>query len=284
MNFSETVNDLKKRLSPIYGEGESKAMVRLIFHHLKGWGATDIIVNGDKQVSPYVHSLIERIMIRLTRGEPIQYVLGEARFYGIDLKVNRNVLIPRPETEELVDMIVKENRRSDLRVLDIGTGSGAIAIALSRNLRFPRVTAIDISKEALEVADENARRLHADIFFREKDIFTYMPPEESYDIIVSNPPYIPEEEKSGMERNVLDFEPALALFVPDSEPLLYYNRISEVAIHALAPGGALYLEINPRFADTLREMLQETGLTDVKIFKDISHRQRFIRANMPNKE
>lgn len=284
MNFSETVNDLKKRLAPIYGEGEAKAMVRLIFHHLKGWSATDIIVNGDRQVSPYIHSLIERIMIRLTRGEPIQYVLGEARFYGMDLKVNRNVLIPRPETEELVDMIVKENGRSDLRVLDIGTGSGAIAIALSRNLRFPRVTAIDISPEALEVAGENARRLHADIFLREKDIFTYMPPEDSYDIIVSNPPYIPEEEKEDMERNVLDYEPGLALFVPDSEPLLYYSRISEVAIRALTPGGLLYLEINPRFAEALRDMLLNDGFVNIEIFNDISHRQRFIRAEKPKEE
>lgn len=284
MNFSETVTDLKKRLAPVYGEGEAKAMVRLIFHHLKGWSATDIIVNGDRQVSPYIHSLIERIMKRILNGEPIQYVLGDVRFYGMDFKVNRNVLIPRPETEELVDMIVKENGSSDLRVLDIGTGSGAIAIALSRNLRFPRVTAIDISAEALEVAGENARRLHADIFLREKDIFTYMPPEDSYDIIVSNPPYIPEEEKSGMERNVLDYEPALALFVPDSEPLLYYNRISEVSIRALAPGGKLYLEINPRFADALCEMLQKTGLADVEIFKDISHRQRLIRAEKPKEE
>lgn len=284
MNFSETVNDLRKRLAPIYGEGEAKAMVRLIFHHLKGWSATDIIVNGDRQVSPYIHSLIERIMIRLTRGEPIQYVLGESRFYGMDLKVNRNVLIPRPETEELVDKIVKENSKSDLRVLDIGTGSGAIAIALSRNLRFPRVTAIDISPGALEVAGENARRLHADIFLREKDIFTYMPPEDSYDIIVSNPPYIPEEEKEDMERNVLDYEPGLALFVPDSEPLLYYSRISEVAIRALTPGGLLYLEINPRFAEALRDMLLNDGFVNVEIFNDISRRQRFIRAAKPKEE
>lgn len=196
MNFSETIANLKARLAPVYGEGEANAMVRLIFHHLKGWNTTDIIVNGDRQVSPYIHSLIERIVTRIIKGEPIQYVLGEARFYGMDFKVNRNVLIPRQETEELVDMIVNENKRSDLRVLDIGTGSGAIAVALCRNLRFPRVTAIDISDKALEVAEENARRLHANVFLRQKDIFTYMPPEDSYDIIVSNPPYIPEEEKA----------------------------------------------------------------------------------------
>ncbi len=199
----------------------------------------------------------------------------------MDFKVNRNVLIPRQETEELVDMIVNENKRSDLRVLDIGTGSGAIAVALCRNLRFPRVTAIDISDKALEVAGENARRLHANVFLRQKDIFTYMPPEDSYDIIVSNPPYIPEEEKAGMERNVLDHEPALALFVPDSAPLLYYSRISEVAIRALAPGGLLYLEINPRFADALREMLQKEGFVNVNIINDISRRQRFIKAERP---
>ncbi len=281
MNFSETIANLKARLAPVYGEGEANAMVRLIFHHLKGWNTTDIIVNGDRQVSPYIHSLIERIVTRIIKGEPIQYVLGEARFYGMDFKVNRNVLIPRQETEELVDMIVNENKRSDLRVLDIGTGSGAIAVALCRNLRFPRVTAVDISDKALEVAEENARRLHANVFLRQKDIFTYMPPEDSYDIIVSNPPYIPEEEKAGMERNVLDHEPALALFVPDSAPLLYYSRISEVAIRALAPGGLLYLEINPRFADALRETLQKEGFVNVNIINDISRRQRFIKAERP---
>ena len=281
MNFSETIANLKARLAPVYGEGEANAMVRLIFHHLKGWNTTDIIVNGDRQVSPYIHSLIERIVTRIIKGEPIQYVLGEARFYGMDFKVNRNVLIPRQETEELVDMIVNENKRSDLRVLDIGTGSGAIAVALCRNLRFPRVTAIDISDKALEVAEENARRLHANVFLRQKDIFTDMPPEDSYDIIVSNPPYIPEEEKAGMERNVLDHEPALALFVPDSAPLLYYSRISEVAIRALSPGGLLYLEINPRFADALRELLQKEGFVNMNIINDISRRQRFIKAERP---
>ena len=281
MNFSETIANLKARLAPVYGEGEANAMVRLIFHHLKGWNTTDIIVNGDRQVSPYIHSLIERIVTRIIKGEPIQYVLGEARFYGMDFKVNRNVLIPRQETEELVDMIVNENKRSDLRVLDIGTGSGAIAVALCRNLRFPRVTAIDISDKALEVAEENARRLHANVFLRQKDIFTCMPPEDSYDIIVSNPPYIPEEEKAGMERNVLDHEPALALFVPDSAPLLYYSRISEVAIRALSPGGLLYLEINPRFADALRELLQKEGFVNMNIINDISRRQRFIKAERP---
>ena len=198
----------------------------------------------------------------------------------MDLKVDRSVLIPRHETEELVDLIVDGNKgRQDLRVLDIGTGSGAIAIALSRNLPFAHVTAIDISEAALKIARENARALHADIDFIRQDVFTWQPAPESFDIIVSNPPYIANSEKAAMDSNVLDYEPHSALFVPDSEPLIFYSRIATIAIGALAGGGRLYFEINPLFAADLVRMLGAEGFRDIEVHKDISRRDRFISCS-----
>lgn len=279
----ELLRALQRELSPEYGEGEARAMSRLIFHHLKGWNATELIINEDRPVSEYVVEKVNEILKRLLTGEPLQYVLGEARFYGMDLKVSPAVLIPRPETEELVDLIVHGNPGQDLRVLDVGTGSGAIAIALSRNLPFSQVTAIDISSDALRIARENASALHARINFLHEDVFRYEPVAESFDIIVSNPPYIAESERKDMERNVLEHEPAQALFVSDSEPLIYYSRIAEIGRNALVPGGRLYFEINPLFAEDLRKMLESDGYGDVRIIDDISHRPRFASGVRPEK-
>lgn len=272
------VRELTRILTPRYGAGEARAMVRLLFDSLKGWSATDLIINEDRDVSAYTLEKINEILRRLGSDEPLQYILGEARFYGMDLKVDPSVLIPRPETEELVDLIVHENPEEDLRVLDAGTGSGAIAIALSRNLRFPQVTAIDISARALQVARGNAARLHARIEFLEKDIFTYDPAPGSFDIIVSNPPYIAECERRDMARNVLDYEPGSALFVPDDNPLLYYRRIAGAGVSALTDGGRLYFEINPLYARELAGMLHGYGYSDIRIMDDISHRPRIAAA------
>lgn len=278
ITVSALAREMRKRLEPRYGQGEAKAMTSLIFHHLKGWNATDMIINADRPVSEYVLEKANDILGRLDSGEPLQYILGEARFYGMDLKVSPAVLIPRPETEELVDLIVRENKGNDLRVLDIGTGSGAIAIALSRNLPFSEVTAIDISSAALAVTRENASALHARIVLLEQDVFTYAPAPDSFDIIVSNPPYIARSESKDMDSNVLDYEPHMALFVPDDDPLLYYSRIAEIGRSALTGHGKLYFEINPRFADILATMLRSEGYVDVRIIDDISHRRRFAAA------
>lgn len=274
---------VQDELARVCGDGEARAMTRLMFHHLKGWSVTDMIVNADRPASEYLVSKTAGILRRVLAGEPIQYVLGESRFYGMDLEVTPAVLIPRPETEELVDMIVRENRRPDLRVLDVGTGSGAIAIALSRNLPFSKVTAIDISEEALAVARTNAARLHAEINFMHEDIFRFEPEADSFDIIVSNPPYIAESERKDMEPNVLEHEPEGALFVPDDNPLVYYSRISEIAMTALVGSGRLYYEINPDYASRLTTMLEADGFTDVEIRKDISRRDRFAVARKAEK-
>lgn len=273
---------LRDRLAPAYGAGEAEAMTRLVFAALKGWSVTDMIVHANTVLSDIFLSRLDNILARLERHEPLQYILGQARFYGMDFTVSPSVLIPRPETEELVDLIVTGNReRKDLRVLDIGTGSGCIAIALSRHLPFARVTAIDISPEALDVARENARRLKADITFVQQDILSVAYEGESldcYDIIVSNPPYICNSEAADMDRNVLDNEPHTALFVPDDDPLRYYTPIADFALRTLYDGGQLYFEINPLYARDVVGMLTNRGFADVSITDDISHRPRFVTA------
>lgn len=270
---------MREGLSSVYGKGEADAMIRLIFHALKGWSQTDIVINDSAEVSPFLRENVSDVIRRLQTGEPIQYILGEAYFYGMDLKVTPAVLIPRPETAELVDTIVGRFRdRNDLRVLDIGTGSGAIAIALSRNLPFSSVTAIDISEPALAVARENASNLSARIRFLHEDVFKWMPTKDSFDIIVSNPPYIDESEKAYMDRNVLEYEPHSALFVPDDNPLVYYSRIAEIASQALVADGALFFEINPRHCDDLCALLRHEGFDDVEVIRDIHRRNRFISA------
>ncbi len=274
----DTLRKLREILRPLYGNGETEAIIRIMFHYLKGWNTVDIIMHEDASLSPFIKSEIDAILKRLVKHEPIQYITGEARFHGMEMKVTPDVLIPRPETDELVDIIVADaGETEDLRVLDIGTGSGCIAIALARSLRFPTVTAVDISDAALAVARENASNLKANVSFIKEDILT-VSPEGIFDIIVSNPPYIDESEKSGMEPNVLDYEPKIALFVPDDNPLLFYKRIAEIAVRKLSPAGKLYFEINPRHADELSRYLTDCGFDDVQVIRDSFGKLRFIKA------
>ncbi len=282
-NSVESVyRSLRQRLAALTGsDGEATAMARLIFHSLKGWNTTDLVIHAPDRLSEFTLERIDNIMERLGNHEPLQYILGEGRVYGIDLRVTPDTLIPRPETEELVEMIVERaDGRSDLRVLDIGTGSGAIAIALARNLRFPQISALDISEGALDVARDNARRLHADIRFLHADILTYDPPRHSLDIIVSNPPYIALKERAEMEPHVKDHEPARALFVPDDDPLLFYRRILTIGLDALTGAGRVYFEINPLYASELKQMMQQMGYDGVELHKDISGRLRFASGEL----
>lgn len=272
----------RARLRERFTGGEARDMVRLMFHAFKGWDVTNLVMYGDRLASDWLCDKVDDAVRRVLQGEPVQYVVGEAYFYGMDLYVAPGVLIPRPETAELVDMIVDSNNASDLRVLDVGTGSGAIAIALSRCLRFPKVTAIDLSDDALAVARENVEKLKANVDLLKADIFTFDPAPHSFDIIVSNPPYIVESEKKDMEDNVLDHEPHLALFVPDDNPLVYYSRIAEIGRQALAEEGRLYFEINPKFADDLQKMLESQGYTEVELKRDSHDKVRFATAIKPN--
>lgn len=273
---------LRASLQPIYGKGESDAIIRLIFHYVKGWNLTDMLIHQKDELSPFIKEQIDAILKRLLDYEPIQYITGEARFHGMEIKVKPGVLIPRPETEELVDIIIDANKdRDDLRVLDICTGSGCIALALSRNLPFSKVTALDFSEEALEIARENAKILKTRISFINADILDQTSEllpllKGPYDIIVSNPPYVMDKEALEMERNVLDYEPHEALFVRDDDPLVFYQKIVELALILLAPGGKLYFEINPLNSSQLKELLSLKGFHDIELIKDSFGKDRFI--------
>lgn len=272
---------IRASLSPKYGEGEAREMGRIIFENLKGWNPVDLAIRQNEPISGFICGKVDSAVKRLLDDEPIQQIFGNAHFYGLTLKVTPDTLIPRPETAELVDLIVKDNQRKDLRVLDAGTGSGCIAIALARNLPFPAVTAIDLSDKALEVARENGRELHVAVDFRKADIMRLPAGLEgmTFDILVSNPPYIAEKEKSTMQRNVLDYEPAMALFVPDSDPLEFYRALLSASRgDMLAQGGRIYFEINPLYASRLASEAIEMGFNDVTIIRDTSGKERFFYA------
>ena len=282
--MKESVMEMRRRLEPIYGKDESRAMIREIFRVLKGWDATEFIIRltDDYPLSDYIRSKIEDILGRLERHEPLQYILGEAHVYGLDLHVEPGVLIPRPETEELVRVIAADNPSSDLQVVDLGTGSGAIAIALSRYMSFPEITAIDLSPKAIEVATDNVKALKCNgIRVVQGDMTKWNPESASLDVVVSNPPYVDESEKAGMEANVRDYEPAEALFVPDSYPLKFYRAIAPEALEGLKPGGRLYFEINPRHADELKALLAHDGFTNVELWRDAQGAYRYIKAQKP---
>ncbi len=268
-----------KRLASKYGNREAEWMMRTIFENIKGYTPVDVVLHRDEILSDFIIGKINDVVARLMQNEPIQYIFGNTRFYGNTLVVSPATLIPRQETEELVDMIVKENQSPDLRVLDIGTGSGAIAVSLARVLKFPIVDAIDISADALDVARENARRLKVNVNFVQDDALTMSVRQlRMYDIIVSNPPYIVEKERVDMKPNVLEHEPWTALFVPDEEPLRFYEAIARYAKDALMLGGRLYFEINPLFVKEMEAMLDGYGFEDIAVIADMQGRQRFIMA------
>lgn len=281
LTYGQLAADTRSRLESHYSAGEARAMTRIIFERLKGFSQTDMLLKADEEVSDYIAGKVDTVVKRLLDNEPIQYIFGIADFYGLEFKVTPDVLIPRPETAELVDMIVKDaDGRSDLAVLDLCTGSGCIACALARNLPFADVSAVDISKKALEIAESNAKSLKVRVNFSNADVLSLNPYPDSYNIIVSNPPYITDSEKAEMEQNVLAHEPALALFVPDSDPLRFYCPIAQFASESLKKGGALYLEINPLFADAVKNELKAAGFDEIDIVRDSAARNRFVRARL----
>lgn len=273
---------MKERLASAVAPDEAQAMVRTIFGALKGWTPVDLALKRDSTVSDFMARKAMEAVERVVAGEPLQYVLGETRFYGNTLAVTPAVLIPRPETEELVDMIVSDNTGEDLRVLDLCTGSGCIAVSLARALRFPVVTAVDLSEDALAVARENGERLRVKVDFRREDVLAMRDDGSRYDIIVSNPPYVLDSERSQMSPRVLDHEPAMALFVPDDDPLRFYKAIVAYASDALVAGGRLYLEINPMGVDGIRRLLVDVGLEDIDMIRDMTGRERFAKARKPS--
>ncbi len=279
ITLKDILQNFKRQLATHYPAGEIDGMVLIMLDHELGYSRIDAILHSESKMPAFVAEKFNAVARRLLNDEPLQYILGDAYFYGRHYRVTPATLIPRPETEGLIDMIADENPEPDLRVLDIGTGSGCIAISIALTLRFADVTAIDISHEALAVAQENAHKLKARIKFCEADILAMpLPQMPLYDIIVSNPPYITNGERASMERNVLDFEPHNALFVPDEQPLLFYDAIARYASAALQPGGKLYLEINSRFPAETCHLLTSHELNDAQAFNDYRGLPRFVKA------
>lgn len=267
---------IRDRLAPLYGDGEARAMAKIIFENLKGWTPVDIAVKANDEMTDFMVGKVEQVLARLLDNEPIQYIFGNTVFYGLKLKVTPDTLIPRPETAELVDLIVGDRSQKDLRVLDIATGSGCIAVALGRNLPFADVTATDVSDKALKVAEDNAKALNVKADFIKADILKGEPADAGeFDIIVSNPPYIAESERASMETNVVAHEPWLALFVPDSDPLRFYRAILKYGRDHLADGGKIFFEINPLFARQLVALAGESGYGDVQLQRDSFGKERF---------
>ena len=268
---------INEALSPHYTQGEVGALARILATELLGISQTTYYLKDDVTLMPADEARLADALTRLQKAEPIQYILGYSDFCGQRFKVTPAVLIPRPETSELVHRVVQE--ASDAKsILDIGTGSGCIAVSLAKLLPHANVTAWDISPAAIEVARENSHANGCNVQFEQRDILTYTPSADRFDIIVSNPPYIKEAEKAAMENNVLLWEPHIALFVPDDTPLLFYRAIAAKALTMLTRGGRLYFEINREHGAEVIAMLQQMGYSDTTLIKDFADNDRMIRA------
>ncbi|MFC0185549.1 release factor glutamine methyltransferase [Pseudarcicella hirudinis] len=270
---------LVSEISTVYDDNEAKSISYWLLSHFQNLSKTDIFL--DKKTDKLFD--FEEIIIRLKKNEPVQYIIGETEFYGRNFKVTKATLIPRPETEELIQLVsdrYKNFTGESLKILDIGTGSGCIAVSLAKELPVPEVMAFDISEEALKVAEENARMNDAKVSFLKTDVLNIDVAQmsEKFDIIVSNPPYVTNREAEDMQKNVLDFEPHLALFVEDHDPLIFYRRIAELAGKCLNRNGFCAVEINQAFGKETAEVFKETGFSKVEVIKDLSGRDRFVSA------
>ena len=279
----QTIKDinpyLRKELDAVYPPEEIYALSSIIIKTLFGVSRLHVLASPDEHITGRQARKIIAITGELKTGKPLQYILGETSFYNCIIKVSPDVLIPRPETEEMVDMIIKENRDFRGKILDAGTGSGCIAVALSVNLPGSRVVGIDKSEEAIKMAEVNAGLNNSPASFLVSDIFNPdLRSVGNIDLIVSNPPYVRESEKIHIAKNVIDHEPHSALFVPDSDPLVYYHAILEIAEIVLIPGGKIYFEINEAMGVAMAELVNSSGYSDVAVIKDINEKDRFIKG------
>ncbi|WP_343521803.1 peptide chain release factor N(5)-glutamine methyltransferase [Pedobacter sp.] len=287
MNIGTLEEHYRLELSPLYESDEAKVLFSLAAEQVLALPPAKLMMHKDETLSFINTQKFLSILNDLQTGKPIQHILEEAHFYGLVFKVNENVLIPRPETEELVEWIISVYSQQGsansfgvpkkLRVLDIGTGSGCIPITLKRHLPNAKVSALDISTEAIAIAQENARQIGVEIDFITADILAFKS-EDKFDIIVSNPPYIRDLEKSEMHNNVLMHEPHLALFVSDKNPLIFYKAIADFAKTNLNPGGELFFEINEYLGEETVEMMADKGFTNIQLRKDMQGKDRMIKA------
>jgi release factor glutamine methyltransferase len=277
--LTDVMNMFREGLPGYYSEGEIRSIFYMASEHLLNYSKIDIHLKGHEPISNETLEIFSKFLARLSNGEPVQYILGTSEFYGLSYLVDPRVLIPRPETEELVDWIVKGERGRVTDILDLGTGSGCIAVSLAVNLPGTAVSACDVTEDILAVARENAVRNQAAVGFFRLDILddrAVLP--QHYQVMVSNPPYVRQMEKAFMRRNVLDFEPGLALFVPDGDPLCYYRSLALLGRKFLKDGGSLYLEINENFPRETMLLLESAGFYGVEMREDINGKARMVRA------
>ena len=277
--MKSVIQHIQRELKDVCPESEIKGITRLLLEHVLQLGYSGIMLNKDLVISPVQREMIEKMTVRVKNGEPVQYVTGETEFYGLKIMLNRSVLIPRPETEELVHWIIREIPARDQRILDVGTGSGCLALALKNHYANAPVTAADLSDDILRVAESNAALNKLELNTVKSDILHW----ENYswadfDLIVSNPPYVTESEKRVMAPNVLDHEPASALFVPDSDPLIFYRRIAEMAQKHLKINGWLFFEINEHLGKEMAGLLEGMHFTRVELKRDINGKDRMVRC------
>ncbi|NUY82082.1 peptide chain release factor N(5)-glutamine methyltransferase [Flavobacterium sp. MAH-1] len=280
MQIRDFRQDFISVLTPIYDATEAENFFYMLLEEYQNMKRVDLAMFPDKSFSASELAVFEKALEKLKSQIPIQYIIGKAHFFGLEFEVNPNVLIPRPETEELVDWIIKDFEfKGSPKILDIGTGSGCIPISVAKNLHDSEVFAIDVSPGAIETARRNANKNQVRIHFIEADILTTEDLDELFDVIVSNPPYVRHTEKEEMRKNVLDHEPHLALFVEDDDALLFYRKIADLALKNLKPDGKLYFEINQYLGKETVELLKNKGFSDVELRNDLFGNGRMVKAN-----
>lgn len=270
------IKEITLQLVPQYSDSEARSIAILLMCNITGLSYTELLIHTPSLNEEQEEELRKKIE-RVKKNEPLQYVLGETIFYGRRFKCDQRALIPRPETEELIDWIINDvSNDGNIRILDIGCGSGCIAITLAKELKNSTVTALDISKEAISLTEENCKINNCQVECINDDIFNFS--DAQYDIIVSNPPYICDYEAANMESNVIDYEPHLALFVPDNSPLKFYEKITEYAARNLRSRGKLYFEINRKYGKEMQLLLEKFGFINIELRKDISNNDRMIKG------
>ncbi|MDB2631296.1 peptide chain release factor N(5)-glutamine methyltransferase [Ulvibacter sp.] len=280
MKLSQLKINFTTVLQGVYDKEEVHCFFYILCDFFLQYSRFEVSMALDTIVSAKNTTAFEKALLRLKKQEPIQYILGCTAFYGLTFKVNEHTLIPRPETEELVDWVLSNlhDQDSELDILDIGTGSGCIAISLAKNIPTARVSGLDISEKALEVAQENAVKNQVLVSFCKKDILETTALKNKYDVMVSNPPYVRQLEKKAMNANVLGFEPGVALFVPNEDPLLFYRKIAQLAMVSLQTRGWLYFEINEYLSKEMDVLLKEIGFANIEIKKDFREVPRMIKC------
>ena len=280
MKLSQLKINFTTVLQGVYDKEEVHCFFYILCDFFLQYSRFEVSMALDTIVSAKNITAFDMALLRLKKQEPIQYILGTTEFYGLTFKVNEHTLIPRPETEELVDWVLSNlhDKDSMLDILDIGTGSGCIAISLAKNIPTARVSGIDISEKALEVAQENAVKNQVLVSFCKKDILETTALKNKYDVMVSNPPYVRQLEKKAMNANVLDYEPGVALFVPNEDPLLFYRKIAQLAMVSLQTRGWLYFEINEYLSKEMDVLLKEIGFANIEIKKDFREVPRMIKC------